>query len=131
MAETTEGSTVARDGIEQTNRFFEKAFNAGDIIGAVDGVYTREARLLPPDAPMVRGRDGIAQFWTDAAQQLGIQRFELSTVELDVQGDHAHEIGSATLTLGADQQVDLKYVVVWRQEGGRWRWHIDIWNSGV
>ncbi len=131
MAETTGGPTGARDGIEQTNRHFEKAFNAGDIIGAVEGVYTREARVLPPDAPMVRGREDIAQFWTAAVEQLGIQRVELSTVELDVQGDHAHEIGRATLTLGADQRVDVKYVVVWRQEEGRWRWHIDIWNSGV
>ncbi|SFU78139.1 YybH family protein [Halomonas korlensis] len=131
MAEITGGSSVAREGIEQTNRHFEKAFNAGDIIGAVDGVYTTEARVLPPDAPMVRGHADIAHFWTAAAQQLGIQRFELSTIELDIQGDHAHEIGRATLTLGAGQKVDLKYVVVWRQEGGQWRWDIDIWNGDV
>ncbi|MDF2760692.1 MAG: hypothetical protein K0S99_3327, partial [Thermomicrobiales bacterium] len=23
-----------------------------------------------------------------------------------------------------------KYVVVWRREGGTWRIHLDIWNSG-
>jgi len=38
-----------------------------------------------------------------------------------------HEVGRAVLTLGG-QQAAAKYVVVWRQEDGRWRWHVDIWN---
>jgi len=25
--------------------------------------------------------------------------------------------------------LELKYVVFWRQEDSRWKWHIDIWNQ--
>ena len=24
--------------------------------------------------------------------------------------------------------VPLKYVVIWKKEGGSWKWHRDIWN---
>jgi ketosteroid isomerase-like protein len=46
-------------------------------------------------------------------------------------GDGAVEIGKATLTIapqGAPTQMEAKYVVYWRQEDGRWKWHVDIWN---
>jgi hypothetical protein len=23
----------------------------------------------------------------------------------------------------------VQYVVIWKQEDGRWKWHRDIWNS--
>jgi len=24
--------------------------------------------------------------------------------------------------------MEAKYVIYWRQEDGRWKWHVDIWN---
>ena len=120
-----------RQGIDAANRRFEEAFNRGDIAGAAEGVYTHDARILPPEAEMVRGRENIVQFWQGAAQQMGITRVELRTVELESQGDTAYEIGRATLTVGDGQQVAVKYVVIWKQEGGTWRWHIDIWNTSA
>ena len=122
-------SSSAHRGIDETNRGFEEAFNAGDYARATQETYTEQARVLPPDMPTVEGRDNIAQFWQGAAQQMGIERVQLSTVELEVEGDHAHEIGRATLSLQGGQQVVAKYVVIWKQESGRWRWHIDIWNG--
>ena len=43
-------------------------------------------------------------------------------------GDHAYEIGRARLTLGGGQQAGVKYVVIWKQEDGRWKLLVDIWN---
>lgn len=41
------------------------------------------------------------------------------------------EIGKATLTLEGEPapQMEVKYVVYWRQEDARWKWHVDIWNQ--
>jgi ketosteroid isomerase-like protein len=117
-----------RQGIDETNAGFMEAFGRGDPAAAVRDTYTRDARILPPGAPLVQGRDGIAQFWTGAAAQLGIKRVELSTVDLQPLGDGAYEVGRGTLTLGSGQQVVAKYVVIWRHEDGRCRWHVDIWN---
>ena len=129
-------TTVAQDvaairrGIDETHRRFEDAFNRGDAAGAARQLYTRDARVLPPGAEMVQGRDRIAEYWAAAAatSQTGVRRVELSTLELQPLGDGSYEIGRATLTLAGGQRVTPKYVVVWKQEDGAWRRHVDIWN---
>ena len=136
MATTTSGSTTdtmhggsdMRAGIAATNRQFETAIAAGDAARAAREVYTRDARVMPPGAPTVSGREAAAEFWTAAVAQLGVRGVRLSTVELQPMGDGAYEVGSATLTLGGGAEATAKYVVIWRNEDGRWRWHVDMWN---
>jgi ketosteroid isomerase-like protein len=121
--------TDLRAGIDATNRRFEELFNAGDAAGAAAAVYTRDARILPPGGSLVQGRDAITGFWDGAARQMGVKRVKLSTVDLQPLGEGAYEIGRATLSLANEQSVDVKYVVVWRQENDRWCWHVDTWNT--
>lgn len=128
---TPHDASTLRAGTEETNRRFEEAFRRGDPAAAAREVYTRDALVMPPGTPAVRGRDGAEQFWPAAAQQLGITDVRLATDELHPMGDGAYEVGHATLTLGGGQQVVAKYVVIWRQEEGRWRWHVDIWNTNA
>lgn len=118
-------------GIATTLRRFEEAFNAGDPRRAAQEAYADDARILPPGAPMIVGRENIAEFWHTAAQQLRIQRVKLETAELSVHGDWAHEIGQATLSLAGGQEVACKYVVIWKGVDGSWKFAIDIWNMDV
>jgi ketosteroid isomerase-like protein len=128
MANQTQDVAGLRTGTEETNKRFEQAFNRGDPAGAAREVYTAGATILPPGAPMVQGRDAIAQFWI-AAQESGVRRVQLSTVSLEPMGEGAYEIGRAALTLADGGQMQVKYVVLWRREEDRWRWHVDIWNA--
>ena len=123
-------SDAAKAAIDATNRRFETLFAGDSPAAAARATYTEGARVLPPDLPLVRGREAIAEFWTGAAQQLGATAVKLKTVELEVHGDSAHEVGTATLTL-AGTEAHAKYVVFWKQESGEWRWDVDIWNLGV
>ena len=122
--------TAMRRGIDETHRRFEDTFNRGEAAGAARLLYTRDARILPPGAAIENGRDRIAEYWAAAAgaQQMGVRRVELSTLELQPLGDGAYEIGRATLTLAGGQRVSPRYVVVWKQEDGTWRRRVDIWN---
>ena len=122
--------TAMRHGIDETHRRFEDAFNRGDAAGAARQLYTRDARILPPGAAMVDGRDGIAEYWAAAAAapQMGVRRVELATLDLQPLGDWAYTIGRATLSLAGGRRATPKYVVVWKQEDGAWRRHVDIWN---
>ena len=122
--------TAIRGGVDETSRRFEEAFNRGDAAGAARLFYTRSARVLPPGVEMMQGLDRIADYWAAAAAapQMGVRRVELTTLELQPLGDGAYEIGRATLTLAGGQRVMPKYVVVWKQEDGAWRRHVDIWN---
>ena len=133
MSETAVGkpagiSADVKAHIDTTNRKFEAAVAAGDAAGAARAVYTRDCRIMPPGSETVMGREAAEQFWPAAIAQLGVTRVELSSVDLQPLGDGAYEVGRATLTMGGGQQATAKYVVIWRQEDGEWRWHVDIWN---
>lgn len=117
-----------RGRIDAVNRRFEAAFSDGDPATVAREAYTRGARILPPGASMIQGREAIASFWTTAAQKMGVTRVQLSTVDLAPFTDGAYEIGRVTLTHADGAQATGKYVVIWRQEDGRWRMDVDIWN---
>ncbi len=120
-----------RAAIDQVNRRFAEAFNRGDAAGAA-AIYTADAIILPPGRPRVQGRAGIQSFW-QAVRDSGVRAVALQTDDLEVAGDMAREIGTGTLTLasegGEEQTATVKYVVVWKRQGGDWRWHTDIWNT--
>ena len=111
----------------ETNRVFEEEVVAKLNFDALDRVYTRDARILPPGAEMIQGREKIKAFWPQAMAALNATAITLRTVELEHLGDTAVEIGRAAVTIPAGR-VEMKYVVVWKLEDGLWKWHIDIWN---
>jgi ketosteroid isomerase-like protein len=90
-------------------------------------VYTEDARILPPGGEMVSGRAAIIDFWGTAVAA-GLRHATLTTIDALPAGDGVVEIGRADLLMG-DAEVQVKYVVYWREEEGAWRWHVDIWNT--
>ncbi len=112
-----------------TNDLFCAEVIAKRNFAAIDHVYTSGARILPPGAPMVSGREAIRTFWAGVVQSADARSATLTSVELIPSGDGIVEIGRATLTFrGAPDPLEVKYVVYWRQEDGRWKWDVDIWN---
>ena len=121
-----------RQEIEGRVRVFETTYNQGDL-AAHAALYTEDATLMPPDSAVITGRAGIQQFW-QSVRDSGVGRVALSTQQVDASGDMAAEVGTAELTVrspdGQSSIVPLKYVVVWkRQGGGPWMMAVDIWNS--
>ena len=114
--------------MRQTNELFQAEVIAKQNINALDQVYTTNARILPPGAEMIAGRDQIKAFWQQAIAGLGLKSVKLTTVAADALGDGVVEIGRADLGLTGGQALTVKYVVQWKQEGGQWKWHVDIWN---
>ena len=84
---------------------------------------------------MISGRNEIKQFWSNLAQSANAKSAVLESIDVILAGDDAVEIGRATLTVvpeGQPQsQMEVKYVVHWKQEGGAWKWNIDIWNTNA
>ncbi len=61
---------------------------------------------------------------------LGIKEARLETVEVEVHGDTATEVGKYTLLVEGGQVADTgKYLVIWKNDEGTWKYHRDIWNS--
>jgi ketosteroid isomerase-like protein len=114
--------------MRQTNDLFNIEVSGKRNFGLLDKVYTADARILPPGAPMMEGREAIRGFWQQAIAAMDVKSVVLSTVDAQMAGDGVVEIGRAVLTTNTGQEVAVKYVVHWKQEDGVWKWHTDIWN---
>ena len=124
--------TTTLHAMAATNRLFSDYVVKEREIAKLDSVYTENAAILPPDGPIIRGRENIKQFWSNVILGSGLSAAPLTTVEAEILGDTAYEVGTAELTFsgaGGSSQVSVKYIVIWKQEAdGSWKWHRDIWN---
>ncbi len=120
-----------RETIASAIQTFADAFERGDA-AAVAAWYTKDATLLPPDNPMLKGTEAIRAFW-QGAMDTGIKEARLETLEVEERGDLAYEVGRFELTAqpqgGDSTKMKGKYVVIWKQEGGGWKMHVDIWDG--
>ena len=114
--------------VQDGNRRFGAAVKSKDY-GGLAALYTEDAKLLPPDAPIITGRVAIKDFWTKAAAAVELQSATFKTLDLDASQDTAWEIGEGLLEFGT-AHMTVKYVVIWRKgRDGSWRLHREIWNS--
>jgi ketosteroid isomerase-like protein len=121
-----------RAAMQATNSLFNTEVFAKGNMDAFDNIYTRGARILPPGAPMISGGAAIKSFWANFIKDTNATAATLETVDAMVDRDGVVEIGKAVVTMqapGTDAaNLEVKYVVYWREEDGRWKWHVDIWN---
>jgi ketosteroid isomerase-like protein len=117
--------------MQKVNELFGEVVVKGRNFAALDQVYTRLARILPPGADLIEGRENIRDFWQAAVAGMNVQDAKLVSVNAHLAGDSIVEVGRAQLFLPEGQSAEVKYVVEWKQEDGAWKWHTDIWNMNA
>ena len=128
-------STAPKPALDQikiamasTNDLFNTEVFGKRNFDALDRIYTADARILPPGAAMISGREDIKKFWTNLVGSVNAKSAVLSSIDVMPAGDDAVEIGRATLTVEPEGQapaeIEVKYVVYWRQENGHRKWHV-------
>ena len=115
--------------IESSNRAFENAMRQGNA-AAITSNYTQTARILPPNSPLITGKPEIQAYWQQVIE-MGIQEINLETMDLEVLGDTAWEVGQAVMKAGGQVVDRVKYIIVWKEEDGQWRKHRGTWNSNM
>jgi len=121
------GADDVRAAVEAGNRAFTAAFLRGDS-QAVARLYTEDAEVIAPGAPVARGRTAIAAAWQKAIDS-GVKDVALTTQDVDSAGDLAAETGKVRLVARDGTATEARYVVVWKRIGGEWKLHRDIWNA--
>jgi ketosteroid isomerase-like protein len=123
--------TKAREAIAERYKAFSEAFYRGDA-DALSQMYTEDAEWLIPEAPIVRGRNAIAQAWKSIIGSGG------NTVRVDIGdvqefGTWAYEVGAFTANAPDGNVLNAgKYIVIWKQQStGEWKTHRDIFNWDV
>jgi ketosteroid isomerase-like protein len=122
-----------RRGMAKTNELFNTEVFGRRNFDALDQIYTANARVLPPGAPMISGKEEIKNFWSNLITSVNAKSAVLESIDVIQAGDDAIEIGRATLDVApagqSPTQMEVKYVVHWKQEAGSWKWNVDIWNT--
>lgn len=129
-APATPDDADAREAITTASRAFSDAYVAGDT-AAIRGLYTEDARLLPPGRE-VRGRDAIVRYFAPGPNRVNLTH-AMTSADLSIEGDLAIDLGTWSNTWrigdGEAQEASERYLVVWRRgEDGRWRIDVDMWH---
>jgi len=106
---------------------FDSQMRAGNMPGFM-ALYADDAVLMPPNFPAFTGRAAIQQFW-GGLLSAGSTDVDLTPDDIQVSGDVAIERGHFEVTRPFKDSG--KYVVIWRNRGGKWLITHDIFNSSL
>ena len=124
--------TKASEAIAKAYKAFELAFYKGDA-NTIAQMYTEDADLLIPEAPIVSGRAAIAQVWKGIVGSGG-NTIRVDTREVQQGGDDlAYEVGAFSASAPDGKVLNSgKYIVVWKRlSTGEWKTHRDIFNWDI
>jgi uncharacterized protein (TIGR02246 family) len=133
------GATVVDSGAdEQAIRgnvdHWLQLVKAKDAAG-IAALYAEDGAVMPPNAPIGKGRGAIQQTWASMMRTPGFDlTFAPEQIIVSSSGDMALDRGTYRLTVAPDgtAQTDTgKYVVVWRKIGSEWKAAADIFNSDL
>jgi uncharacterized protein (TIGR02246 family) len=138
VAAMNNGATVNAGADEQAirgqvDRWLELV-KAKDAAG-IAALYAEDGAVMPPNAPIGKGRAAIQQTWASLMQTPGFAlTFAPEQIVVSASGDMALDRGTYRLALaphGTAQSDTGKYVVVWRKIGDEWKAAADIFNSDL
>jgi ketosteroid isomerase-like protein len=117
------------DEIKRANKMLTDALERKSAADIAD-LYSAEGMLLPIGyLQPIQGREDLLGFWQKAIDK-GIAKADLNIVDIEVHNNTAIELGNYVLLDSNNEQLDRgKYVIVWKNRGGQWMLHKDIWNS--
>ena len=129
---TAEASSFSLDSVKThiaaSNAVYGDCFAKNDSTTFV-GCYTSDACINPAGVPKICGSAGINAFFGGAVK-MGIKKIVLTTAEVMGGKDGVIETGSYDLQGDGGVSYEKgKFIVMWKEEGGKWKMHRDIWNS--
>jgi ketosteroid isomerase-like protein len=97
-------------------------------IDQILGLYADNSVFMPPNAPLLRGRDPLKSFYTDLVGK--VTDIKLEPVDVAGHGPIAYESGTYTMTVGATRDRG-KFLFVLRNMAGNWRFEYTSWSSDL
>tara|TARA_R110002050_G_scaffold68095_5_gene147698 strand:- start:5844 stop:6320 length:477 start_codon:yes stop_codon:yes gene_type:complete len=129
---TAASRPATSEELGQMNRDFAKALVAKDATAAAN-LYAENASLLPPNEPMVTGRENIKNYWQEAIDA-GLVAASVKTIDASSDGDLGYEVGTFELKFQAEDGsiiTDIgKYTeILKRNAQGEWISIYGMWSA--
>lgn len=106
---------------------WEAAYNKGDV-AAVVAFYAEDGMRMPPDAPVVKGREAIAA-QVQAGMDGGLAKVKIKTMKMEISGETGHGWGTF---VGMDAEGNPITKGKWANSAkyvdGKWQIQYDIFN---
>jgi ketosteroid isomerase-like protein len=108
------------------------AYNAGEPDRIV-ALYSEDAIVMPPDAPLVTGDAALRSFLADdiaTTKKAGLTLVINGDDEADTSGDLGWHRGTfKVVNAGGGSMGTGKFLEIWQRQQGKWRITHDIWNN--
>ena len=118
----------AKAAIAASNKVFSACFASGDST-AFANCYTSDACINVTGMPRMCGTGAITAFF-NGGRKMGLTNVALTTEEVMGGKDAVVEVGKYEMFVGNNVSAEKgKFIVVWKEENGKWKMHRDIWNS--
>lgn len=128
-AKEQEFTRADAEAIRQTTAGLTSAFNEKQVDRVVE-FYAENSVLMPPNAPLLRGRDPLKSFYGDLVSKGAT--LQMQPEDIAGHGPIAYESGTYTLSYGTNGPRDRgKYLRVLRNMRGAWRAEKTIWSSDL
>ena len=121
--------------IRQRSQEYAQAFNRKDL-PKVLSFYSGETVFMPPNAPTVRGRDAVGDFYKGMFAE-GAGDLVIESKDVGGHGTLAYESGTFSLVRkpasGPETRDRGKYMFIWRYYAAQKAWLMDytIWSSDL
>jgi ketosteroid isomerase-like protein len=118
----------AKAAIAASNKVFGESFATGDST-AFANCYASDACINVTNMPRMCGTQAITAFF-NGGHKMGITNVTLTTEEVMGGKDAVVEVGKYEMFMGNKVSAEKgKFIVVWKEENGKWKMYRDIWNS--
>ena len=119
--------------IRERTEAFVKAFNE-KAIDQVLAIYAENSVFMPPNQPIIRGRDALRTFYDDLLKA-GATNLRLQAAEVSGHGPLAYQSGTYEMDYkpasGPVTHDRGKYLFVLRRLNDSWRYEYTVWNSDL
>ncbi|MFL6279301.1 MAG: YybH family protein [Vicinamibacterales bacterium] len=117
-----------QQAIRAATSTLETAFNAKDV-DKILSLYTENSVFMPPNKPLLRGRDPLKQFY-EGLLKSGSKDLKLTPTDVAGHGPLAYESGSYSMMNGNVHDRG-KYLFVVRNMNGAWKIEYTSWSSDL
>jgi ketosteroid isomerase-like protein len=118
----------AKAAIAASNKIFGQSFATGDSMAFIN-CYTSDACINPSNMPRMCGPQAITAFF-NGGYKMGVRDIKLTTEEIMGGKDAVIETGKYEMFVAGNVSAEKgKFIVIWKEENGKWKMHRDIWNS--